>query len=157
MSDGTQRTDPANVSYTPAANYSGPVTLRLTTNAVGICGSTYADKIINVTAIATANAGIQNSICQSPSPVSFALTGASVGGGATTGAWTITLGSGTLSSNNVQTSSPAVVTFTPDANFSGTVKLPERTGRQPVFRHPGGLVAASTCPVRHCHIETRRK
>lgn len=87
LSDGIQRTDPANVSYTPAANYNGPVILRLTTNAVNICGSTFADRTINITAIPIANAGTQNSICQSASPGTFALTGSSVGGGATTGAW----------------------------------------------------------------------
>lgn len=122
LSDVTLVTDPANVTYTPASNYSGTVTLRLTTEPIGVCGTTSADRIINVTAIPTANAGTQNSVCQSASPGTFALTGASVGGGATNGAWAIILGTGTLSST-APTATPAAVTFLPTANFTGTVKL----------------------------------
>jgi hypothetical protein len=43
-------------------------------------------------------------------------------GGATTGAWSIVSGGGSLSST-AQTSTPQNVTYTPAANFSGTVTL----------------------------------
>ncbi len=60
--------------------------------------------------------------CQSSNPSPITLSGASVGGGATTGAWSITSGDGTLSST-AQTTTPATVTYTPAANYSGTVTL----------------------------------
>ncbi|MFV8337602.1 T9SS type A sorting domain-containing protein, partial [Flavobacterium sp. RSP29] len=58
----------------------------------------------------------------SATPSAITLTGASVGGGATTGAWSIVSGGGTLSST-AQTATPATVTYTPAANFTGTVTL----------------------------------
>ena len=68
-------------------------------------------------------------ICQSSAPSPMALTGAAIGGGATTAAWSITNltpanggVNGTLSSS-AQTSSPETVTYTPPANYSGTVTL----------------------------------
>ncbi|MCW3091614.1 MAG: hypothetical protein JWP81_2683 [Ferruginibacter sp.] len=122
LSDDTQVSDPASVTYTPAANFSGTVTLRLTTNAFGICGVTTADRTITVTATPVVNAGSQNSICQSAAATAFPLTGASISGGAGTAAWSITDGTGTLSST-APTANPSAVTFKPDNNFFGTVKL----------------------------------
>lgn len=122
LSDNSQLADPSIVTYTPPANFSGVITLRLTTNSIGICSPAFADKVITVTATPTVNAGSQNSICQSASPSAFALSGASFGGGATQAAWSITSGTGTLS-NTSPTNNPAAVTFQPTANFFGTVKL----------------------------------
>jgi hypothetical protein len=70
----------------------------------------------------SAIAGGPDNVCRSASPFPITLSGASVGGGATTGAWSITSGGGTLSST-LQTASPSSVTYTPAANFSGTVTL----------------------------------
>ncbi|UKJ07564.1 beta strand repeat-containing protein [Solitalea lacus] len=75
-----------------------------------------------VTAKPTVNAGGPNTVCQSATPSAITLSGASIGGGATTGAWSITSGGGTLSSS-AQTGTPATETYTPAANFSGTVTL----------------------------------
>lgn len=122
LSSTAQTASPATVTYTPAANFSGIVTLRLTSNFGTGCSAVTADRTINVTALPTATAGGPNSVCQSASPSAITLSGASVGGGATTGAWSIISGSGSLSST-AQTATPAAVTFTPTANFNGTVTL----------------------------------
>ena len=66
--------------------------------------------------------GAALSTCTSLTPVAIALTGASVGGIATTGAWSIISGGGTLSST-AQTANPETVTYTPADAFVGTVVL----------------------------------
>jgi gliding motility-associated-like protein len=73
---------------------------------------------------ATVTPGGPDNVCQSTSPTAITLSGASVGGLATTSAWSITSpsGSGTLSST-AQTTTPSTVTYTPAANFTGTVIL----------------------------------
>jgi len=136
LSDVTPVTDPANVTYTPAANASGAVTLRLTTDAVGVCGTTSADRVINITALPVAIGGAQNSVCQSATPGAITLIGAGISGGANTGTWTIAQGSGTLSNPN-PTATPGNVTFTPAVNFAGTVKLTLTTDA------PGGCSATT--------------
>jgi hypothetical protein len=77
---------------------------------------------ITVTAPPTATAGGPDNVCQSATPTAIALSGASVGGGAATGAWSIVSGGGTLSST-AQTATPATVTYTPAANYTGSVIL----------------------------------
>ncbi len=89
----------------------------------GFCTSpASAPTAVTVNLLSTANAGAATNICESPSPTAITLTGASVGGGASTGAWSIQSGGGTLSST-AQESNPAAVTYTPAANFSGPVVL----------------------------------
>ncbi|MFV8337528.1 hypothetical protein ACNQF7_15810, partial [Flavobacterium sp. RSP29] len=122
LSSTVQTATPATVTYTPAANFTGTVTLRLTTNAVAPCAAVTADRTINVSAASTVNAGGPDTVCQSATPSAITLTGASIGSGATTGAWSIVSGGGTLSST-AQTATPATVTYTPAANFTGTVTL----------------------------------
>lgn len=201
LSNTSATSNPAGVTYTPATNFSGTVTLRLTTNAAAGCSNVIDDRIINVTALpiasasntgpyctgqtislstpavtgatyawsgpggftsssrtptrssattamsgtytvtvtangcsnvsstvvtvnqaSTVEAGGPNTVCESPSPTAITLTGASIGGGATTGTWSIISGGGSLS-NTGATSNPAGVTYTPAANFSGTVTL----------------------------------
>jgi hypothetical protein len=122
LSNYEQTTTPAAVTYTPAADFSGTVTLRLTTNAPEGCSPVSDDRIINVTPAPLVDAGGPDDVCQSSDPIPYTLTGASIGGGATTGAWSVIEGSGTLSST-AQTTTPAAVTFTPEADFSGTVTL----------------------------------
>ncbi len=67
-------------------------------------------------------AGGPDNVCQSSTPAAITLSGASISGGATTGSWAITSGGGTLSSTAV-TANPELVTYTPAANFTGTVTL----------------------------------
>lgn len=86
------------------------------------CSSQSVSKKIIIKAPATVNAGGPNTALQSSSPVPIALSGASVGGSATTGAWSIISGGGSLSSTS-QTISPQTVTYTPAANYTGTVIL----------------------------------
>jgi hypothetical protein len=117
-----QTANPENVTYTPANNFTGVVTLTLTTNAPGTCPANSDTRTINVELAPTVEAGGPDDICQSATPGSIALSGASVGGSATTGAWSITSGGGTLSST-AQTANPQNVTYTPAVNFSGIVTL----------------------------------
>ncbi|MFV5684427.1 PKD-like domain-containing protein [Flavobacterium sp. GB2R13] len=122
LSSTAQTATPATVTYTPAANFSGTVTLTLTTNAPSACSVISATRTITINAAPTVNAGGPDVVCQSATPSAITLAGSSVGGGATTGAWSITSGGGLLSST-AQTATPATVTYTPAANFSGTVTL----------------------------------
>lgn len=119
--------NPASVTFTPIAGNSGTVTLTLTTdNPTGPCNAVTSTVLLTVNAAATANAGSANTIC---SGVAYTLTGASVGGSASTGTWSITAVTGTMTNNSSQlsntsaTASPASVTFTPIAANSGTVTL----------------------------------
>ncbi|MEI6061487.1 MAG: G8 domain-containing protein, partial [Bacteroidota bacterium] len=86
------------------------------------CYSPYTTAVIITVSGPTSVPGGPNTVCQSATPLAIALSGASVGGGATTGAWSIISGGGSLSST-AQTGTPATVTYTPAANYSGTVTL----------------------------------
>ena len=97
--------------------------MTLTTNdPSGPCGQISSTTTITVNPAPTVNAGGPDETCESSSPASITLAGASVGGGAITGAWSIISGGGTLSST-AQTATPATVTYTPQADWSGTVIL----------------------------------
>jgi len=87
------------------------------------CYSPYTTEVtITVTAGPTAVAGGPDTVCQSSSPSPITLTGASVGGSATTGAWSIVSGGGSLSDYS-QTANPASITYTPAVDYSGPVIL----------------------------------
>lgn len=122
LSSTAQTTTPSSVTYTPATNYSGTVVLTLTTNAPAGCSPATATRTITVNALPTVNAGSTITVCESATPGSITLSGASFGGGATAAQWTIISGGGTLSST-AMTGSPASVSYTPAGNFSGTVSL----------------------------------
>ncbi|HEY3372513.1 MAG TPA: SdrD B-like domain-containing protein [Prolixibacteraceae bacterium] len=81
---------------------------------------------------ATVNPGGPDQICQSANPSAILLSGATVGGSATTGAWSIVSGGGTLSST-AQTATPSTITYTPAANYSGTVILKLTTNSSPAI------------------------
>ncbi len=121
LSSIAQTANPETVTYTPAVDYAGPVTLTLTSDYGTGCTRATATRTINVNS-ATATAGGPDNVCQSATPFPITLSGASVGGIATTGAWSISTGGGTLSST-AQTANPETVTYTPDANYAGTVTL----------------------------------
>jgi len=88
------------------------------------CTSPYTAPVtITVNAATTATAGGPNTVCQSATPTPITLTGASIGGSATTGAWSIVSEGGGSLSNYSQTATPATVTYTPALNYSGTVTL----------------------------------
>src|SRR5581483_9554479 len=108
----------ANVSPTTTTTYFG----RYEDGAPCSVNTTCASVTITVSTAPTVNAGSTNNVCQSASPSAITLSGASIGGGATTAAWSIVSGGGALSST-AQTASPATVTYTPAANFTGTVTL----------------------------------
>ncbi|MFL5748581.1 MAG: Ig-like domain repeat protein, partial [Niastella sp.] len=147
LSSTAQTASPATVTYTPAANFTGTVTLRLTTNTpANGCASANATRTITVSPTATVTPGGPNTVCQSATPAAITLTGASVGGSATTGAWSITSGGGTLSSI-AQTATPAVVTYTPAANFSGTVTLTLTTNAPTSCPAVSGIMTITVSPT----------
>jgi hypothetical protein len=86
------------------------------------CYSAYTSYVTITVDGPTVEAGGPDEICESSSPSDITLTGASFGGGASTAAWSIVSGGGTLSSTS-QTASPETVTYTPEADYSGTVLL----------------------------------
>jgi hypothetical protein len=70
--------------------------LTVTDQGSGCPGLTSGTLILNTPAVVVE--GPDFAVCQSATPVAVALSGASVSGGATTGAWSIISGGGTLSS-----------------------------------------------------------
>ncbi len=125
LSSTAQTATPATVTYTPAANYTGAVVLQLLSDdpdGAGPCSGASANRTITVSPEAVSNAGGPDVACQSATPGTITLNGSSVSGSATTGAWSILSGGGTLS-NTSQTATPATVTYTPAVSFSGTVTL----------------------------------
>jgi hypothetical protein len=119
------------VSNTGTATLSAPTntagtfiyTLVSVSDAAGMYCNSWQFSYVNGKPAATVTPGGPDFVCQSASPSVITLSGASVGGGATTGAWTIVTGGGTLSNNGGQTANPAAVTYTAPANFSGTITL----------------------------------
>ena len=125
-------TNPAGVSFTPAADWSGTVTLLLTSNdpdGGGPCLPLRATRTITVSPAPTVTPGPAINTCSSLTPAALPLAGASVGGSATSAAWSITSlnpvnggNNGTLSST-AQTADPASVTYTPPSGYAGIVTL----------------------------------
>ena len=112
-------------TYTPPALTATTSYQRRTKSVSGgtTCYSPYTTAVtITVSGGPTATAGGPDNVCISASPSPITLSGASVGGTATTGAWSVISGGGSLSSY-LQTGTPATVTYTPAANYSGTVTL----------------------------------
>lgn len=132
LSSTAQTTTPNTITYTPPANYTGTVTLTLTSNdpdGGGPCLPLTDTRIITITPAPTVITGPAINTCSSSSPAPLTLSGAGFGGGATTAAWSITNlspanggNNGTLSST-AQTADPSIVTYTPPAGYSGTVTL----------------------------------
>jgi hypothetical protein len=127
LSSTAQIATPANVVFTPISGNTGTVTLTLTTNdPTGACTAVTSTVVITIGTGSTVNAGSAASVC---SGSALTLSGASVGGAASTGAWSITSTTGTVSSSasqlssTAQTASPQNVTFTPIAGTSGTATL----------------------------------
>ncbi len=109
---------PSNIS---AATINGTITVTNTTS--GCTSIAYPISfIVNTGAIVVP--GGPNDVCQSATPSAITLTGSSVGSAATTGAWSITSGGGTLSNVTQQNNAGiASTTYTPAANYFGTVIL----------------------------------
>ncbi len=111
--------------YTPGVTdiANGGVTLTLTTDdPAGPCEAASDSMRVTIDSLATVTAGGPDTVCQSATPSVILLSGAAVGGAASTGAWSIISGGGTLN-NTSQTTNPQTVSYTPAANFSGTVTL----------------------------------
>jgi hypothetical protein len=110
-------------SLTTTVNVSGigTVTLRLTTtsNTTPSCGTATDDVVLTVNANPTANAGPDQSKCQTPpsGPTSFTMAGTAANG---TTAWTQISQTGTA---NATIASPASLTTTVSVSGIGTVTL----------------------------------
>jgi len=114
------------VTYTPAANYSGTATLRLTTNTVGGCAS-ISDRTINITAAATVVGGTAISTCSSSSAINITASSSATNYASIT--WTSS-GTGTFANANNLTT----CTYTPSAAdiTAGSVTLTlTATGNSP--------------------------
>lgn len=123
LSTTSSVSNPATVTYTPAANFNGTATITLTTDdPTGPCPAVSVTRTITINPGAIVNAGGPDFVCQSATPSAITLAGASVTGSGSSGAWSLFAGAGVLSST-AQTANPSAVTFTPAANFNGTVLL----------------------------------
>ncbi|APG60217.1 LamG-like jellyroll fold domain-containing protein [Christiangramia salexigens] len=122
LSSTAETSNPDQITYTPDANYNGEVILRLTTNTTGTCPANFDDRSITIDPAPALDPGEDINVCQSSTPDPITLSGATLSGSANTGAWSITSGGGNLSSN-AQTANPELVTYTPDADYFGTVTL----------------------------------
>lgn len=109
-------------AYSPPALIATTIYQRRTVSLSGgaTCYSPYTTQITITVTGPVAMAGGPDTVCQAAS--AFALSGASFSGGATSAAWSIISGGGTLSST-AQTATPETVTYTPEVNYSGTVIL----------------------------------
>ncbi|HRG88447.1 MAG TPA: hypothetical protein PLW44_05460, partial [Chitinophagales bacterium] len=117
-------------SALPTAVTGTPGTYFLARNSDFGCGqannSTTVDIPFTVYAKATVNAGADATICAGSA---YTLSGATIGGGASNGTWSIAGVTGTVSNSTAQlstaaaTTTPASVTFTPNSGTAGTVTL----------------------------------
>jgi len=89
-----------NATWTPPAGYSGNATLTLTTTGMAPCPAVSINRTVTVIATPTVDAGSDLTICQESTTIGL---GGTVGGGATGGTWTSSVGG----------------TFNPDANTLG--------------------------------------
>jgi uncharacterized protein (DUF2141 family) len=96
-------------------------TYTVTVTDVNSC-STSASATITINTASTVNAGADQTVCQATPATAIALTGATIGGGATIGTWSIVTGTGTLSSTTA-VADPSTVTYTPGAGETGNVVL----------------------------------
>jgi PKD repeat protein len=107
-----------NATYNPPANYTGPVTLTLTTNnPPGPCPAVTAQVTIQIDQQATVSINAIPTACQD-SPISITAV---LGGAASSVTWTSSIG-GTFANPNA-----ANTTFTPPAGFVGSVTLTATT------------------------------
>jgi PKD repeat protein len=106
----------------PSIQGSGTAYRILVISTTPVVNGTQNGAAININALPTANASGPNIVCQAATPTALILSGASAGGSATTAAWSIFSGGGTLSST-AQTATPATVTYTPAANATGIISL----------------------------------
>ncbi|WP_116524338.1 LamG-like jellyroll fold domain-containing protein, partial [Seonamhaeicola aphaedonensis] len=111
-----------NAVYTPGSSdvSSGNVTLTFTSNdPVGPCLAVSDTMLLTINPIPEVEAGNDQTVCSNDT---VTLNGANYSGGASTAAWSIISGGGTLSSS-LQTANPETITYTPASGYSGTVIL----------------------------------
>ena len=145
-------------TYTPAASFTGPVTITFTTNDPdGPCPTATSSVILTVNAVATAGTPTlgASEICQGGTTVS-----ADFGGSATSGSFSDGGAGGSFS--NVSTNGSTVsATYTPAASFTGPVTItfttnnpdgpcPAASSSVILTVNAVGTVVAPTTPNRAC-------
>lgn len=153
-------TQPDTVKYTPAANFTGTVILRLTTNdpdGSGPCDVATDTRTIIVNPLPTVNVGpAMSDICQG---ATSAALGGSVGGGATGGTWNDGGVNGTFNpnANNLN------ATWTPPASYYGTVTFTLTTSgglcgnisdSKQMVVNPNPVITAHPQPLIRCQGTT---
>ncbi len=125
--DGNGSYSPSNqagtITYMPTVNElaEGSITLVFNTDdPVGPCTADQDFITIIIDQDPSVVAGSDITLCETSAANPIFLSGASIGGGASSGAWSIVSGTGSLSSTSF-TNNPALVTFT--ANGAGTTVL----------------------------------
>jgi hypothetical protein len=139
----------------------GTVVNTSNTYPVTLTSSTGCDSLVTtnltVNTIATVTAGADIEICENNPPQAITLSDGNVGGGATTGAWSIVSGGGVLSNVSQQNNAGIITTtYTPAAGYNGVVIL-SLTTEDPVG--PCGVESATksitikplviTSPITH--------
>lgn len=107
---------PDTVTFVPAPNFAGLITLRLTTNDPGLpCGPVFTNRTINVDSFALVTAGPDDTICAG----SNIMLAGNISGGASSSTWTTT-GDGTFNDSSLVNA-----IYTPGVNdtANGTVTL----------------------------------
>ncbi len=117
LSGITPTANPAAVTYTPAANYTGDVVLRLTTNSLAPCDTESDELTIHVRPRVVITGVANQTVCSAAPDVTLA---GNISGGATTGTWSSS-GTGTFSPN--ATTLDAVYTPSAADITAGTVTL----------------------------------
>ncbi|MFD2246120.1 T9SS type A sorting domain-containing protein [Pontibacter ruber] len=114
----------ASGSLTVAANYTGTITLRLTSaNPPGVCSAVSDTRVITINPAAVVNAGPAIVRCQSTTAQAIALAGASVTGGTTSGTWSIVSSVPANSGNILTNTTVAGGSLTVAAGYSGVITL----------------------------------
>ncbi|HEY1202109.1 MAG TPA: PKD-like domain-containing protein, partial [Niastella sp.] len=118
-------------NYTPPGNITQTTWYRRVVTSNGCTDNGTAIQV-TITPAPTITPGPTLTATQSCAPVAITLTGASFTAPATSAAWSIVSGGGTLSTTAL-TASPATVTYTPASNFSGAVTLALTTDACPTL------------------------
>lgn len=109
LNNTSQTAKPDTVKYTPAANFTGTVTLTLTSNNAAACGVVVTTtRTITVNPSATATAGPLQTVCAGGT---ITLAG-TIGGSATTSTWSASSGTFSNASSLTSTYTPSITTGT---------------------------------------------
>ncbi|MBC5993006.1 Ig-like domain-containing protein [Pontibacter cellulosilyticus] len=113
-------------SLTVAANYTGVITLRLTSadpDGAGPCPAVSDTRTVTIGPAAVVEAGANLERCQLSTTQAIALTGATVSGGTNTGTWSIVSSNPVNAGNMLSNSTLGSGSLTVAANYVGVITL----------------------------------